>query len=484
MPQAIPRIPLGRLAAGLLIAAASLAAAQAQSAAPAGAAPAAPPSGVLADPVFQAAQKRYEALPDAERRAIQEALMWTGDFSGAGSGTYGPLTFRAIQAFQKRAGATPDGFLQQRERLLLEAAAKKARDEVKFALVQDGKAGLRIGVPQALVPKVTPGKAGTRYASADGAVALETLAQADVPLEQLFDRLKADQAGRKVTYKLLRPDWFVVAADQDGKRSYTRVATTQAGLRGFVFAYPVAAAATYDKIAVAIANSFDPGTGPAVAGGPNPPQPPLPAPPSPPSPPPIAQPGSPFATGIVVAPGKVLTVAAVDGCGEASIGGRPARVERSDKAAGLALLDSPGLKAIPASLRAAPAPADGASLLLLAFAPSSGPEPLLGVAPGEARVPAGGKAPRVLAGLQKGGAGSPVFDRSGAFVGIVATVAQEPRLVAGLVPAASYPLAGAAEALTFAAVQQAAPPTGTEGVTAGALAAKLQGSVVAIACRR
>jgi peptidoglycan hydrolase-like protein with peptidoglycan-binding domain len=478
MPQATPRILLGRFAAGLVLVAASLTVAQAQTVAPA---PAAPPTGVLADPVFQSAQKRYEALPDPERRAIQEELMWTGDFSGAGSGTYGPLTFRAIQAFQKRAGATQDGYLQQKERLVLQAAAKKARDEVKFALVQDGKAGIRIGLPQALVPKVTPGKSGTRYASADGAVALETIAQSDVPLEQLFDRLKADQAGRKVTYKVLRPDWFVVAADQDGKRSYTRFAATPAGLKGFVFAYPVAAAATYDKIAVAIANSFDPGAAPAVAGGPTPPQPPLPPPPSPP---PLAQPGAPFATGVVVAPGKVITVAAVDGCGEASIGGRPARVEKSDKASGLALLDVPGVKGVPASLRAGAAPADGAGLLLLAFAPASGPDPVLGVAPGEARVPSDGKTLRVLAALQKGGAGSPVFDRSGALVGLVATVAQEPRLVAGLVPAASYPVAGASDVLRIAAIQPATSPAGSDALTAGALAAKLQGSVVAIACRR
>ena len=67
-----------------------------------------------------------------------------------------------------------------------------------------------------------------------------------------------DAPGRKVSYKVLRPDWFVIAADQDGKRSYMRYASAGAGLKGFVFTYPIAAAASYDKIAIAIANSFEP----------------------------------------------------------------------------------------------------------------------------------------------------------------------------------------------------------------------------------
>jgi hypothetical protein len=51
MVLATPRILLVRLAAGLLVVSAGLATAHAQTAAP--------PAGVLADPVFQAAQKRY-----------------------------------------------------------------------------------------------------------------------------------------------------------------------------------------------------------------------------------------------------------------------------------------------------------------------------------------------------------------------------------------------------------------------------------------
>jgi hypothetical protein len=447
--------------------------------APASPAPASPPpaSGILADPAFQAAQKRYEALPDAERRAIQEALMWTGDFSGAGSGTYGPLTFRAIQAFQKRAGAPTDGFLGPRERAALEAAANKARGEVRFTRLQDGKAGLQIGVPQGILGKVAPSRMGTRYSAADGSVALETFAQQGTDLPTLFAQLTADQPGRKVTYKVLRPDFFVIAADQDGRRSYTRFGTAPSGLKGFVFTYPVAAAATYDRMSVAIANSFEP-EGSASASVAAPAQPPVQA--APPSP----QAGQPFATGLVIAAGKVLTVAAVESCADATVSGRPARLERADKPAGLAILDVPGLKGPSPAPSLGARPANGAALLVVGYAPGlpgSGGSATLSVGPGEARVPADTDQLRILAPLQTGGAGTPVFDRGGALVGLVGAMPQEPRLVAGIVPAASYPLIGPAVLGTFAGIKPgAAGPAASLGDVAG----RSRDLVAAVHCRK
>jgi hypothetical protein len=52
-----------------------------------------------------AAQAGFETLPEAERKAIQTDLIWTGHFNGAASGSYGPLTFRAINALKAGRGA-------------------------------------------------------------------------------------------------------------------------------------------------------------------------------------------------------------------------------------------------------------------------------------------------------------------------------------------------------------------------------------------
>src|SRR5690242_12219856 len=62
------------------------------------------------NPQMAAAQASFEALPEAERKAIQTDLIWAGQFNGAVSGSFGPLTFRAINSF-KGARGQPDGVL-------------------------------------------------------------------------------------------------------------------------------------------------------------------------------------------------------------------------------------------------------------------------------------------------------------------------------------------------------------------------------------
>jgi hypothetical protein len=270
---------------------------------------------------------------------------------------------------------------------------------------------------------------------------------------------------------VLRPDWFVIAADQDGKRFYTRWATAGGELRGFVFSYPLTAAANFDRMAVAIANSFEPSpaapaNGPVAAGSPA--VAPRPA---------ASAAAGPLATGLIVAPGKVLTTSAVEGCADLSVAGKSARIERSDGARGLALLDAPGAKASTPVL--GERPADGASLLVLGFGPAGPGGSTLSITPGDARV--GPDSFRVVASLQKGGAGSPVFDRSGALVGIVASVPQQPRLVAGIVPEASYPVTPGAEIARFAGMTQGAGD-GKPSLSAADVAASAKGAVVVIGC--
>ena len=79
-----------------------------------------------ADPRLVAAQARFEALPETERKAIQTDLIWAGHLSALASGTFGALTFRAINAAKAGRGA-PDGVLAPAERQALAAAATAAR---------------------------------------------------------------------------------------------------------------------------------------------------------------------------------------------------------------------------------------------------------------------------------------------------------------------------------------------------------------------
>lgn len=447
----------------------------------------APPPAAKVDPVFEAARAHFDGLPEGERKAIQEALIWTGDFSGAGTGGYGPLTHKGVLAFQKRQNAPADGILQPRDRAALEAAAAKAKQAIAFARVVEPRSGVRIGVPQRLFdrpPAPVPG--GMRYTAANGTL-LETISQSggDAELPALFDRYKADGAGRRVTYKVLRPDWFVVAAEFEGRKTYTRISAGPGGLRGFTFTYP-AQAPELDRMVIAIANSFEafPTATPAVAaaqlGAPNSKAAPA-TPPTAPQPP-----IGPMLAGSAwtVASGKAVTTVALAGCAAVMVDRKPVRIAASDVATGLTLLEAPGVKPAGLATAAAP-PADAAPLVAIGFAAT--PDIQLTAAPAEARAPQGSDVLRAFAPLQRGAAGTALFDRQGRLAGLVAGAAPEPRLVAGISPAASWPAISGAVVAKFLSAHGIALPTGTgaaDPLSVGQIAAAAKGAALAVECQK
>lgn len=158
----------------------------AQPAPPAPIAPAPEP-----DPAFQAAKAAFDALAEPERRAIQDALVWTGDHVGVVSGTFGRRTFDAIAAYQKRAKVSPSGALDAKARGELVAAAQRAKDALQFKVARDSRSGAEIGVPDKLLPKREGnGVGGTRWQSADGRITLDTRAQGggEADLAALYER--------------------------------------------------------------------------------------------------------------------------------------------------------------------------------------------------------------------------------------------------------------------------------------------------------
>jgi peptidoglycan hydrolase-like protein with peptidoglycan-binding domain len=75
--------------------------------------PAAAPS---ADDAAMAAQKAaFMGLPEASRKAVQEALVWLGLYVGVNDGDFGKRTRDAILAFQASLKAPADGTLSAPE---------------------------------------------------------------------------------------------------------------------------------------------------------------------------------------------------------------------------------------------------------------------------------------------------------------------------------------------------------------------------------
>lgn len=379
------------------------------------------------DPAFEAAQAAFETQPEAARREIQDALAWTGHSSSTVTGAFGRRTYEAIMAFQRAGRADATGVLDAPQREALLSAGRRARESTGFALRRDGATGVAIGVPVKLLPREEKAAQGTRWQSRDGRVTLETRALDDAAgdLQATFDRVSAATPDRKVTYRLKRPDFLVVTGETPTGRFYIRYAATPAGLRGFTLSYDKALAAEIDPVVIAVANSFDqaPTAVTTVAR-------PQAAAPVGPAPSAVSPEGNAarFATGFVVTAGRLLTSAqAVARCPALLIGREAGRLIAADEAAGLALVgfgDAALVRPVPIAAYAVEGDVTGV-----------GTDRAGAVAAIPGTIAGSG---RVVAPLQPGAAGAPLFDRQGRLVGMVADYPASPRLVAGLAAPSSY----------------------------------------------
>ncbi|MGL4441203.1 MAG: peptidoglycan-binding domain-containing protein [Bosea sp. (in: a-proteobacteria)] len=429
-----------------------LALAQAPRPAPASPAPVAP----ALDPAQAASKAAYDRLAEPERKSIQNDLIWTGDFNGVAGGEFGRRTYDAVLAFERRTQGTPDGILAPPERAALKRDADAARAVLRFAEISDQATGIRIGLPQAVLTQRVAVANGVVHRRADGAVSLQL---SQLPPTQsfadLFEQLRQDTPGRKVTYRLQRPDWFVVSGEEGGRKFYTRLAQGPGGVRGYTFRYPIAEAATLDRIMIAIANTFEPFPGTDVAANPSR----LPAPATPPAvvPPPLLQPVLRAAelrhaiSGVALGEGRVMTSRiALASCANPSVAGRSLDPSIDSGRGDAVTLIVPGLSQ-PAIALASTAATQRVFTL---SREDSAQRPVM-VAAGTWT--GDGAAARVTSALQVGPGGAPVINGQGLLVGIVREGPRQQRMVAGVVAEASYAVIPVFRTPASAPVENAAP---------------------------
>jgi len=460
------------LAVGLALCAGSADAAQNAPAAPAGAA--------SSDAVFDAQKAAFDALQEADRRAIQDALVWTGDYNGVVDGAFGKRTRDSILSYQGNIKAPTTGIIDAAELARLVATAQKAKDAVKFQIVADEKTGVRIGAPLKILDKHVATASGSRLMKSDGSITLDlvSLSGADANLAAVYARLTADAPGKKIALKLSRPDFIVVSTEEGGRKAYSRFAKAPTNapdpnvVRGFSLAYP-GQSADFDRIALAIADSFEPfptGTAaPTIASTTSPSAGPS---------------GGLAASGLIVAAGEALSAIGSGDCPHPSVDGKPGKYLHEDKQTGLSLI---GASVMMDGAVAAPALAPiSDDLVALSYGvDDAGGNSVLDVAAATPLAQAAGDPrPLLLASLSASAVGGPVFDRKGSLVALIARGAPAPKLVAGVSPLSPHPAIAEADIQRFlgAANVATAESGAAAAISAGRLAAEKRAFVVFIAC--
>ena len=399
-------------------------------------------------------------MPLATRKAAQDALVWLGFYNGVNDGDFGRRTRDSIVAFQLSQKGTGDGALSPGQLQALLAAGQTARAAVGFQTIDDAKTGARIGAPTKLMAE----KNGPK---------LEFASDAGGDLAALYARLSAETPTRKISYRAMKPGAFFVVSGQDGATKfysrYERIESMGPPIRGFAFSYP-ASAQNLGRIAIAVANSFEPfpGRGPAAAAGV---QPAAPAPSPAPSAVPPA-PAPPSATALVVGPGRAVTALKPEDCPNPSVGGKPARFERTDAATGLAILAGDfDAKGEPPRLGAL-----GPDLVVLSYDGQR-------LAANPAALAGDAERPVIVASLEKSASGGPAFDRQGGLAGLVAPIVDEPKRVAGVALAAPHAMIAPQAIGAFLGGGELAPESNAP-LSAGAIAAREKGALVAVFCGR
>jgi len=417
-----------------------------------------PRAPAAADAMFDVQKSAFLALPLETRKAVQDALVWLGLYNGSSDGEFGKRTRDSIVGWQASQSHAGDGFLSPKEIEALMAAAKKARAAVGFEAIPDAKTGARIGAPKTLM-------------SGAGGAKLEFASSADGDLAALYARLSAAAPTRKIAYKAMKPGAFFVVSGQDGAAKfyarYEMDATATPPIRGFVFSYPAMRAAELDRIAIAVANSFEafpakPAPAASAAAAPAPPAPAL-----------ESSVPAPRATALIVGRGQALSALKPEDCPSPSIEGKPARLVRTDAATGLVIFtgdfgsdrEGPRLGA-PSSDLVVLSRSGGRTTATSAVFAFDAPSPA------------------ILAGLARDASGAPAFNRQGELAGVVASIADEPKRVATVALIAPHPIIGVEALRSFLAADP--PESARDGVSksAGAIAADEKDAIMAVSCAK
>ncbi|CAN1511810.1 Peptidoglycan binding-like [Rhabdaerophilaceae bacterium] len=415
------------------------------------------------DPGFLAAKAAFEKFDLAERRAIQRELIWVGDFKGAATGEFGPMTYAAVRKLEEVIRVPVSGIMTPSNRRALAAGANAAYKRLDFAVEADPTSKMRIGVPRSILSKRSVGPAGlSRWQNKDETITLDlVVGKLGDKLEALFERgTDASVQGRKITYKVLRPDFFVIAGETATGKFYRRLEQGSDGLlRGFSLGH--AKTISFEWTTLTIVASFEATPTPNSATSA------LASSSAPASPRAMSTPPSRRVSAVSLGGGRYLTaLAPISTCKSLAHAEGAIEINKREAALGLALLSAgPAVEGVPLAVDV-----EADALLLQRDAGGTlitAPAAISGV--------------RVMTPLQAGGGGAALIDRSGRLLGLVVDEPKSGIQVAGIVPQLSYRQVPARDIAGFA--ELAPSPTPGEPMAMNAIAARLAPRILSVICR-
>lgn len=211
-------------------------------------------------PALQTPADTANAMPQAERLAIQSDLAWVGQYNGAITGEVSERMVAAIKEFQKDRGGKQTGVLNPQERGVLAETARQRQENVGWKILTEAGTGARLGVPTKLVPQQSSDANGAKWSSSTGTIQIQLSRrkQASPTTAKLAEQEKKDPAGRKVEYTVVKPDFFVLSGMQGLKKFYVRGQYKGDEVRILTILYDQATEGTVEPVVIAMSSAFTP----------------------------------------------------------------------------------------------------------------------------------------------------------------------------------------------------------------------------------
>ncbi|MBR0824750.1 peptidoglycan-binding protein [Bradyrhizobium manausense] len=208
-------------------------------------------------PALQTPSETADAMGQAERLSLQSDLAWVGQYNGAITGDVSERMVNAIKEYQKAKGGKPTGVLNPQERAALADTARKKQESVGWKITLEPTSGARLGIPGKLVPQQSTDANGSKWTSPTGTVQviLSRRKEAGPTTAKLAEQEKKE-AGRKVDYTVVKPDFFVLSGLQGLKKFYVRGAFKGDEVRIMTILYDQATENTVEPVVIAMSSAF------------------------------------------------------------------------------------------------------------------------------------------------------------------------------------------------------------------------------------
>lgn len=211
--------------------------------------------------LLKAAQALQRSWNRDEKKAIQTALAWSGDYKSGIDGAFGPGTRAAISAFQERNGFRVTAVLTQEEADLVEVQRAEKIQRLGIEVVSDLDAGIEVLMPTALVNQTRFDPPFVHYDGVNNSNVSVTLISQEgnrATLASLYDIMETFDVVPAEGYRVKKRDWFALSGRDEQTVSYTYARLKNNLIKGFTLVWTPELDRDMEPVAVAMYNSFSP----------------------------------------------------------------------------------------------------------------------------------------------------------------------------------------------------------------------------------